>query len=109
MQFHLQAKDRAQHERSFRPESAVEIEITHSSASGLADSAGSFELQLLRRNEISNDWEVVGTATLGVGARTRTSFDALERDAEYAIGVYYKHYNDAIDSELSVDGNITVR
>lgn len=108
MEFHLSAKDRAQHQRSFRPESAVEIEITHSSASGLAE-GGSFELQLLRRNEISNEWEVVGTATLGIGARTRTVFDTLDRDFEYAIGVYYKHYNDAIDSELNVDGNITVR
>lgn len=108
-EFHLQAKDQARHPEILRPKSSIEVEIRHSAASGLADSGGSFELQLLSRNRVSNEWEVVGTATVGIGGRTRSVFDELDADTEYTVGVYYKHYGDAIDSELSVDGTISVR
>lgn len=107
MQFHLSAKDRARHETPLTPKSSIEIEITQSSASGLESQSGSFELELYRRNEASSEWELVGTATAGIGTRLRTVFDSLESGAEYTVGIYYKHFSDAIDSELSVDGNIT--
>lgn len=107
MKFHLQAKESARHEVSLKPESRIEVEITDSNASGVGH-GGSFELQLFRRNEVSNEWEMVGTSTLGIGARARSVFDSLDSGREYLLGVFYKHYGDAIDSELSVEGNITV-
>ncbi len=109
LEFHLQAKDQARHQEILRPKSSIEVEIKHSTASGLAETGGSFELQLLARNRVSNEWEVVGTATVGIGGRTRSVFDELDAETEYSVGVYYKRWNDAIDSELSVDGTISVR
>ncbi len=106
--FHLDAKDSARHDATFSPESSIEVEITQSSASGLADTGGTFELQLFRRNDVSNEWEMVGTDTIGIGARTRSVFDSLDRGKDYAIGICYKHYGDAIDSELHVDGRVTL-
>lgn len=109
MQFHLSAKERARHDTPLAPTSSLEIEITQSSASGLANQGGSFELELYRRNQVSSEWELVGTATVGIGTRVRNVFDSLEPGFEYTVGIFYKPYGDAIDSELSVDGNVTVR
>jgi hypothetical protein len=106
MEFHLRAKDRARHETSVKPESSIEVEIFQSAASG--GQGGNFELELYRRSEHSQEWELVGTTTVGIGSRVRSVFEALERGSEYTIGVYYKHYGDAIDSELTVDGNVIV-
>jgi hypothetical protein len=106
--FHLETKESAQHDVVLRPDSSIEVEITHSLASGLANTGGTFELQLFRRNDISSEWEQVGTDTIGIGARARSVFDSLDRGREYTVGVFYKGYGDAIDSELSVDGNIIV-
>lgn len=106
MQFHLSAQDRARHETPLTPKSSLEIEITQSSASGLPNSGGSFELELYRRNAVSSEWELVGTATVGIGSRVRNVFDSLEPGAEYTVGIFYKPHGDSIDSELSVDGNI---
>ncbi len=106
--FHLVAKDRAQHDMILKPKSSIEVEITDSLFSGVGNSGGSFELQLFRWNEIAGEWEMVGTASVGVGLQTRTLFDELSSDRGYAIGVFYKNYGDAIDSELQVDGNIIV-
>jgi len=108
MEFHLKAKDRARHEASVKPESSIEVEIFQSAASGLSGQSGDFELELYRRNEVSQEWELVGTTTVGIGSRVRTVFDGLERGSEYTVGAYYKHYSDAIDSELTVDGNVIV-
>jgi hypothetical protein len=107
--FHLDAKESARHESAVKPDSAIEVEITRSTASGGANADGSFELQLFRRNAVSSEWEMVGTSTLGIGAQARTVFDELTRGAEYTVGVFYKPSGDTIDSELSVDGTITTR